>query len=428
MPRIVKTRKRVLPPLIVASGRVVNEDYSGFNPVTVNDFGTFSIQGTQITESEGHAWPLDKSKPFSDQGGDFFTQKKYISGRQALPYAKIIYLQSSIPLIRNTYEGHLFPIIPGFAGYPGGLPFPPSQEYSTAQMNQAGATAISRCKPGDPYHDFSTAIGETVKDGLPAIPGVALLEGKVKSLLGKGGDEYLNFQFGLQPFLNDLDKLRKAVTRSSAILKQFERDAGRHVRRRYRFPIESSTQTDTVLTNVYPGWVNWMDARSPVKQALLGKVVRTRDTFRRVWFSGSFTYTLPPDWNSANGVASVHEKFNHLFGLNLTPEILWNLAPWSWAIDWFSSTGDVLSNASSFLSNGLVMHYGYIMVHTITTDTYSHVPNSTSSLVLPNVPEVSFVTETKQRKEANPFGFGVSWDGLTPYQVSIAAALGITRK
>jgi hypothetical protein len=34
---------------------------------------------------------------------------------------------------------------------------------------------------------------------------------------------------------------------------------------------------------------------------------------------------------------------------------------------------------------------------------------------------------TKRRTEANPFGFGVAWEGLSPFQISIAAALGISR-
>jgi len=54
-------------------------------------------------------------------------------------------------------------------------------------------------------------------------------------------------------------------------------------------------------------------------------------------------------------------------------------------------------------------------------------PNGT---VYPGVTpsDVTFVTETKKRIRANPFGFGVSWDGLSPFQASIAAALGITRR
>jgi hypothetical protein len=36
-------------------------------------------------------------------------------------------------------------------------------------------------------------------------------------------------------------------------------------------------------------------------------------------------------------------------------------------------------------------------------------------------------TTVKRRIRANPFGFGVTYDGLDAYQMSILAALGITR-
>jgi hypothetical protein len=33
----------------------------------------------------------------------------------------------------------------------------------------------------------------------------------------------------------------------------------------------------------------------------------------------------------------------------------------------------------------------------------------------------------KRRREANPFGFGIGWEDLSPTQLAITAALGITR-
>jgi hypothetical protein len=116
-----------------------------------------------------------------------------------------------------------------------------------------------------------------------------------------------------------------------------------------------------------------------------------------------------------------------VLGASLTPETLWNLAPWSWAVDWFSNTGDVLHNLQSFQSDGLVMRYGYMMVHTIVKDTYrlssSNLGNDSSSGVSP----LAYVTETKTRAKANPYGFGASWNGLSPHQLAILGALGITR-
>jgi len=114
-----------------------------------------------------------------------------------------------------------------------------------------------------------------------------------------------------------------------------------------------------------------------------------------------------------------------LLGLSLTPETLWNIAPWSWAVDWFSNTGDVISNLSDWASDGLVMHYGYMMEKTIVKDTYNITPSGIQAF--PSVPNLTLVTETKQRIRANPFGFGLSFDGLSTIQKAILAALGISR-
>jgi hypothetical protein len=44
-----------------------------------------------------------------------------------------------------------------------------------------------------------------------------------------------------------------------------------------------------------------------------------------------------------------------------------------------------------------------------------------------NVEPLVFNIETKTRRRANPFGFGVSWEALSARQIAILTALGITR-
>jgi hypothetical protein len=103
----------------------------------------------------------------------------------------------------------------------------------------------------------------------------------------------------------------------------------------------------------------------------------------------------------------------------LTPEALWNLAPWSWATDWFANVGDVISNMTAFAGDNLVLRYGYLMEHSMIEDTYTRNDISAGSFQL--------ITESKRRIKANPFGFGVSWEDLSPFQLSIAAALGLSK-
>jgi hypothetical protein len=117
-----------------------------------------------------------------------------------------------------------------------------------------------------------------------------------------------------------------------------------------------------------------------------------------------------------------------LYGLELTPATVWNLAPWSWALDWEGTMGDVLHNVSRFAQDGLVMRYGYIMKETKVTSTYS----LSAGLLKVDHPYslgLSFtVTATKkERRRATPFGFGVTPTALTSRQNAILGALALSK-
>jgi len=73
------------------------------------------------------------------------------------------------------------------------------------------------------------------------------------------------------------------------------------------------------------------------------------------------------------------------------------------------------------------MQYGYIMEHSFHKVTYT---SENAPLCFKSVPvrDVSFVTETKKRVPANPYGFGVSFSDLSPKKLSILAALGLSRR
>jgi hypothetical protein len=116
-----------------------------------------------------------------------------------------------------------------------------------------------------------------------------------------------------------------------------------------------------------------------------------------------------------------------LLGLELTPESLYNLTPWSWAIDWVSSLGSVISNLEDYQRYGLVMPYGYAMEHTVVQDTYYWVgPTSLKAGYIPT--PIRLTTEVKKRVRANPFGFGLTWSALDRTQQAILAALGLSRR
>jgi len=295
---------------------------------------------------------------------------------------------------------------------------------SESSLNQAGAEAIAQCKPTNSVADAATFLGELYKDKLPSLFGSTLWRAK-SDLTRNAGDEYLNYQFGWQPLVRDIRSFAEAVARAKTVLEQYERDAGRVVRRQFHFPVQDEVHDrGFVLQSAPYGPPNNNFFQDP--NFTQYRVRRIDRVYKRRWFSGAFTYYLPTGYDSRKKLDKYSLFAEEILGLKLTPEVLWNLAPWSWAADWFSNIGDVISNVSDWAGGGLVLRYGYIMEHTIASSTFTHEnPNLYGG---GQVEPLVYVEETKLRQRANPFGFGISWDGLSPFQLSILSALGITRR
>jgi len=398
-----------------------------------------TIIGSQETDSDSHHWPPPKQGKLADVGGEFLTTKKWAYGQSPLTHISNRLTLSGNYGQERHFIGYLWP--DGRLGAPGGIGWPSGVNTPVSELNQLGATAIARCKPGKSAASAATALLETMREGLPSIPfsaweslvnsarkgGAArLTRDELRAAARKSGGEHLNTQFGWLPLVDDVGKVVNAMMRFQEIWDQYYRDVGRVVRRRYVFPTETSTQT-TVIGNsdlIAAAPLNtWMGADTR-------RLVRVRETLRSVWFSGAFTYFIPGELTASLERSGLATKIDQILGLRITPDTLWALTPWSWAADWFSNAGDVISNLSSYTDGGLCMRYGYLMEHTIVTDTYTREtqrPFKAPNLGIPADCSLSLVTESKRRIRANPFGFGVSWSGLSPFQISIAAALGLSR-
>jgi hypothetical protein len=298
---------------------------------------------------------------------------------------------------------------------------PPDFSSTESMLNKKGATAIARCKPTNSVADLSVFLGELVKDRLPSVPLLRDIERKV-GLAVKAGDEFLNVVFGWEPMIADLKKSAKAIQHAQKVIHQFERDAGKQVRRRYTFDTLSITDQALIGTN-REAWYGPTSHGPTSTEMGQGPLVRTREVTQDTWFSGAFSYHMPSGYL---GNGDVVGKADKLLGLELTPSVLWELAPWSWAIDWVTNIGDGLSNLSDWAQFGLVLRYGYIMETTSVRDTYTLVTHGTNNSTWYPEPVV-LDTVVKKRFKANPFGFGVTWEGLNPLQLAIAGALGITR-
>lgn len=378
--------------------------------------------GTQITASENHGGPPSRGAD-GDVGGPFSSTRQ----RGKIPW-QVFYQDRMFDYNYGKYKErrvrHRLALSCPIELQSGQPKWPTMQKSSESSLNALGATAISRCKPTASSAELSVALGEGLREGVPAIPTIQTWRDRTLKARN-AGSEYLNIQFGWAPLVSEVTNFGNAVANHRDILDQYDADRGKLIRRRYEFPVESSS-SDEYLGLAAPVGAS-ANQGIPGTTSQPGKWTKNTTTIKRRWFSGAFRYGVPQGSDPFSRARAFGAEADRLFGLSLTPDVLWNLAPWSWAVDWVTNTGDVLSNVGDVASQGLVMQYGYMMEHTITKVTYS-LTGATICGEAVQVPDAVLTVESKQRIRANPFGFGITWDGLSSFQASILAALGISRK
>lgn len=351
-----------------------------------------------------------------DNGNDFNTIKQEVYWSH-----KLVNLDGGASW--SYYRGPLAPVASAATGT-----FPVVPDMSTSWY---GPRAIKATAPTNPNVDLVNALAELKREGLPRLPGMQSLESRTGRAREAGG-EHLNIEFGWKPILSDLMAFKESLLKHKRILKQFQRDAGKKIRRSYTFPTinEADMPRDgTIVSLVQPTGVptsDWM--RFFYNGKTTGEFTETITRSTRVWFSGAYSYLLPPsEAGSLKQIEAWEQAINHLFGTRITPSKLWELAPWSWFGDWFGSIGDTLANASALTSDGLVLQYGYLMCESVyeRTCTLEGIRLRDGSYLAPI--SVTYSTTRKERKRATPYGFGLNPNSFTDRQWAILAALGLTK-
>jgi len=371
------------------------------------------LSGYEETWSDGHPFRLLGKVDF-DIGGDFQTLKVKIEDSPT--YLKI--RTGSNPGLERSYEGYIRANWYGekhFNGF-----YQEAQPYSPGQLDAFGTTGIARALPTNPLSGMGQFIGE-LRD-LPKVPfkDWKRKARKFKSLARGGSDEYLNAQFGWVPFVNDLRSFAKVAKNHTKLASQFARNSGRDIRRK------STVFKDS--TNSVTGYQQW-NGSPPLYSFWIdtpGVLSISTERVTEITFSGAFTYYLPQGDDLLSKLSRFESQANHLYGVRLNPDLLWKLAPWSWAADWVTNAGDIVRNWSAFAADGLVMRYGYVMAKQTITNTYSG--SGLKTVTNWNLAATQrLITDIKQRRRATPYGFGLDPGSFSAKQWSIIAALGISR-
>lgn len=368
-----------------------------------------------------------------DNGHDFYTTKTFVRFSHGS-------WKRWWPQVQNPgyYAGYWGPLIVNAADNVPGvtLPsYPLATKLDSNEINFYGARAIASVAPTQPGFSLTTFLGELLKEGVPALFGADTWKER-NSFLRDTGGEYLNLIFGWKTLVNEVQSAARQLQNATQVIRQFERDRGRHVRRKLTFPVIVDNNNVRQLgpsapnglypsvqnANFYDAFASQYGGKDPGPRFL---ETSRRQTYR---FSGCFQYAVIEGKTFSDKLEAFEQKANILLGTRLTPEVLWNLAPWSWLIDWKLNIGDVLANATYLSTDGLVMRYGYLMRHTVTYNRYTIPDGATFQGGAKTGPIVTLLgRETKERVRATPYGFALNPAGFSAGQWAILGALGLTK-
>jgi hypothetical protein len=323
-------------------------------------------------------------------------------------------------------------------------PYPTSDAY----IRSKGAEMLRASRPTAPHASLGQWIGE-LRDFHSLFRSANLVGGNA-NVLKAGGAGWLGYQFGWAPFIGDLLKAAQVILNSSTHIDQFLRDSGRLVHRKQRQVLNQATYTVpgtiTVPPNIVPQGQNeagytfstpYGDLKTRYRvgignsdfRAAFSKINVTNTTEIRSFAMFEY-FAFDPD-GFLEKLGWYEQQARYLLGLTLTPDLLWELTPWSWILDWFADIGGFLSYQVSVENDSLVMRQSGAVVDSLTTFqakvyTYYHPDVNTP---LPGYDQPFYNISTSLRKQtrlaSGPYNMGTTWD-LSNRQWYIVGALGLT--
>lgn len=292
---------------------------------------------------------------------------------------------------------------------------------SWGDPSSSGATGWNKFKPGKPGASLAQFVGE-----LRDVP--RMFKFRVKEFKDLGS-QYLNYQFGWRPFLMDLARFVRTTDSLQKRYQFFRNNNGKPMRR--GGTVSKTSTTSTVACSLRP--LIEISGYSMVEPQVSPDPVFTVVDSDHTWFEAKFRFWIP-DFGTDESLSRLG---NQMYGASLSPSLVWELMPWSWLIDWFANVGDVMSNLSeSEAAENLVAEYAFIMRHRKRTVTYkgSYDYLSEKDVWDPSHDKLAnaqasftYTFETKQRQQASPYGFGLTWGDFSLRQLAILASLGISR-
>jgi hypothetical protein len=192
-----------------------------------------------------------------------------------------------------------------------------------------------------------------------------------------------------------------------------------------RFVASSTTCSPTLSSDCYGAGMS------------IPRVFDVTKTYKqKIWYSAKYRFWVP-DLLKGVPLRNLTKLKADLMGLSLDPGTVYTVWPWSWLIDWFTSVGSAIRNLALSAKFGVVAEYAYVMCKesflytapgSVTVQTGKQVAFQWVGPLITFTGNSTTRYEFRQREVANPYGFGITWNALSSFQLSILAALGLSKR
>lgn len=303
----------------------------------------------------------------------------------------------------------------------------------------------SKAAPNSDRFNLSQFLGE-LREGLPALmhlKGSSLRDlerllygvrpGSIvttsKDLVSTAGGNFVGYQFGLLPLVSDLQGMGMALYKATSALTGFSVPIHR---RREKALTANVAVTDRTAGPYVGVGSNGYQAIPGLEAALKRDYNHPTGGIFSTWLSGVNAWSGTTEegkmWYEAEYVlvpkigfdpSSYLDRLEVLMNTEFTVSTLWELAPWSWLVDWLLKIGDSIVANETAISNRLVTNYAYGMCEqkvtsVITIKNLDLTKGSPYTWINPPRSYVSTQSVTvKRRVRANPFGFNPVSSSIT---------------
>jgi hypothetical protein len=330
-----------------------------------------------------------------------------------------------------------------YFAWPSSFPMPastPTQIVTNNVKNAVASGVIASANPWKPKATLAQTIIELLSGDVPSIlKNLRKHIYDLQSLKKTAGSDWLNVQFGWVPLIADIKATVEVLLKLHMLLHGSD-----NYRRTRGGDLGSWTRsTATVYDNhlyfgspLAPGnygnspfWKDYQNTGTPsggVDNLSSGSWYRTSRITADFRFAARYHRGASPNSKERGYI----ERATELLGLEITPAVLWEITPWTWLLDWASNLGAVAANLSQLDWSNVLLDYAYLtfFVKTEASITWqgSLAPTPYMTVSHGYIAQ-GYTVEEKIREQASPYGFSVDWSGLSPFQLSILVALGMSR-